>query len=62
MKETIGKFSLHFDGTNFQLKSKLTDCLAKDNCGIPVEKLKTKIGEWKQKEVTSCCTPDSGCC
>ena len=35
MKETIGKFSLDFDGTNFQLKSKLTDCLAKDNCGIP---------------------------
>lgn len=61
MKETIGKFSLDFDGTNFQLKSKLTDCLAKDNCGIPTEKLKTKIGEWKQKE-TSCCTPDSGCC
>jgi hypothetical protein len=61
MKETIGKFSLDFDGTNFQLKSKLTDCLAKDNCGIPTEKLKTKIGEWRQKE-TSCCTADSGCC
>jgi len=61
MKETIGKFSLDFDGTNFQLKSKLTDCLAKDNCGIPTKKMKTKIGEWKQKE-TSCCTPDSGCC
>ena len=27
MKETIGKFALAFDGTNFQLKSKLTDCL-----------------------------------
>ena len=60
MKETIGKFSLDFDGTNFQLKSKLTDCLAKDNCGIPAEKLKTKIGEWKQKETS--CTPNSGCC
>ena len=60
MKETIGKFSLDFDGTNFQLKSKLTDCLAKDNCGIPPEKMKVKIGEWKPK-VTSC-TPDSGCC
>ena len=60
MKETIGKFSLDFDGTNFHLKSKLTDCLAKDNCGIPAEKLKTKIGEWKQKETS--CTPKSGCC
>ena len=43
-----------------QLKSKLTDCLAKDNCGIPVDKLKVKIGEWKQKEPS--CAPNSGCC
>jgi len=61
LKETIGKFSLDFDGTNFQLISKVTDCLAKDNCGIPVDKLKVKIGEWVTKE-TSCCTLDSGCC
>ena len=61
MKETIGKFNLDFDGTNFQLKSKLTDCLAKDKCGIPEEKEKVKIGEWKPKDA-SCCTPDSGCC
>jgi len=60
MAATIGKFSLVFDGTNFQLKSKLTDCLAKDNCGIPPEKLKVKIGEWKQKETS--CAPNSGCC
>ncbi|UPT70947.1 MAG: DUF6428 family protein [Flavobacterium sp. JAD_PAG50586_2] len=61
MKDTIGKFSLDFDGTNFLLTSKQTDCLAKDNWGIPADKIKTKIGEWKSKE-TSCCTPDSGCC
>lgn len=61
MKDTIGKFSLAFDGTHFLLTSKQTDCLAKDNCGIPPEKLKTKIGEWKPK-ATSCCSPDSGCC
>ena len=61
MKETIGKFNLDFDGTNFLLTTKLTDCLAKDNCGIPTEKPKVKIGEWKPKQ-TSCCTPDSGCC
>lgn len=61
MKETIGKFDLDFNGTNFLLVAKLTDCLAKDSCGIPTEKAKVKIGEWKQKE-TSCCTPDSGCC
>ncbi|MDP5096502.1 MAG: DUF6428 family protein, partial [Flavobacterium sp.] len=28
MKETIGKFDLEFNGTNFLLVSKLTDCLA----------------------------------
>ena len=61
MKDTIGKFDLDFDGTNFLLISKLTDCLAKDKCGIPSEKPKVKIGEWKQKE-TSCCAPESGCC
>lgn len=60
MKETIGKFDLDFDGTNFQLISKLTDCLAKDKCGIPTQKLKVKIGEWKTKDFS--CTPESGCC
>lgn len=60
MKDTIGKFSLDFDGTNFQLKAKATDCLAKDNCGVPQEKTKVKIGEWKEKE--TCCAPSSGCC
>lgn len=60
MKETIGKFNLDFDGTYFQLKSKVTDCLAKDNCGIPTEKTKIKIGEWQPKENT--CKPNSGCC
>lgn len=61
MKETIGKFNLDFDGTHFQLTSKMTDCLAKDNCGIPPAKMKVKVGEWKTKS-TSACTPDSGCC
>ena len=61
MKDTIGKFSLDFDGANFQLQSKITDCLAKDNCGITPEKVKVAIGEWKQK-VTSCCAPNSSCC
>ncbi len=60
MPETIGKFNLEFDGNHFQLLSKMTDCLAKDNCGIPPEKLKVKIGEWKNKETS--CSPESGCC
>ena len=51
--DTIGKYGLDFDGTNFLLVAKQTDCLAKDNCGIPVEQLVTS---------NSACTPGSGCC
>ncbi len=61
MPETIGKFSLDFDGTNFLLISKVTDCLAKDNCGVPTEKTKVKIGKGIQDEA-SCCGPNSSCC
>lgn len=54
---TIGKYNLDFDGKNFILKSKKTNCLASDSCGIPKEKLILS-------EITSdtCCTPGSGCC
>ena len=57
--ETIGKFGLDFDGTNFLLTTKQTDCLAKDQCGIPTEKTKIKLSE-----ITSepCCSPDGNCC
>lgn len=59
--ETIGKFGLDFDGTNFLLTSKQTDCLAKDNCGIPEEKTKLKIAKLQTQSTTSC-APGSGCC
>lgn len=58
--QTIGKYGLDYDGKDFILTNKRTDCLAQDQCGIPPEKIKTKIGEWKEK--TSCCTPNSSCC
>ncbi|MDN6310483.1 MAG: DUF6428 family protein, partial [Psychroflexus sp.] len=32
--DTIGIYDLAFDGEFFHLKSTLTDCLAKDKCGI----------------------------
>ena len=57
-KETIGKYNLDFDGTNFLLTSKVTACLALDACGIPEEKPKLKISEIQG----SCCDPTSGCC
>jgi Family of unknown function (DUF6428) len=59
MPDTIGKFLLGFDGTNFLLSTKLTACLAQDACGI-TDKPKVKIGEWNTKENT--CTPGGGCC
>ncbi len=57
--ETIGKFGLDFDGTNFLLTTKQTDCLAKENCGIPAEKPKRKLAEIKDEP---CCSPDGNCC
>ncbi len=47
---TIEKYALSFVNGRFQLRSKQTDCLAKDHCGIPVAEAKTA------------CTPGSGCC
>lgn len=52
--ETIGKYGLAFDGTNFQLVTKSTDCLAKDKCEIPEPD--QKVSE------SDACAPDSGCC
>lgn len=56
--QTIEKYALDFDGTNFLLTTKQTDCLAKDNCGIPIEKPKIKLSDLQKGS----CTPGSGCC
>ena len=57
--DTIGKFGLDFDGTNFLLTTKQTDCLAKDKCGIPVAKPKKQLSEL---QAANSCTPGGGCC
>ena len=57
-KETIGKYNLDFDGSNFLLTSKLTACLALDACGIPASKPRIKISDMQN----SCCDPSAGCC
>ena len=57
--ETIGKYGLDFNGSTFILTSKQTDCLAKDNCGIPSKKPKVRLS---QLQTQSCCDPSSGCC
>jgi len=52
--DTIGKYGLDFDGTNFLLTTKQTDCLAQDKCNIPSEKSK--------EEPSACCSSESNCC
>ncbi|GAB4251403.1 MAG: DUF6428 family protein [Vicingaceae bacterium] len=60
--DTIGKYELGFDGEYFLLINTLTDCLAKDKCGIPEEKLKVNLSELNKTKENNCCTPGSGCC
>lgn len=55
---TIGKYHLGFDGKNFLLLPTRTDCLAKENCGIPQENQKTKLSG----NEGICCSPDGNCC
>jgi hypothetical protein len=59
--ETIGKFDLGFNGKDFVLISKHTNCLASDKCGIPTEKLKVNISQIAAT-ASACCTPGGGCC
>jgi hypothetical protein len=57
--DTIGKYDLDFNGTNFVLVTKQTNCLASDKCGIPPEKLKVNL---KELAVGNTCKPGGGCC
>lgn len=59
--DTIGKYALAFDGTNFILQNKTTACLAQDACGIPSEKVKKNLNELSVNQNASC-TPGGGCC
>lgn len=56
---TIGKYGLDFNGKEFLLTNKATDCLAKDNCGIPEGKMKLNIASLS---TSNSCTPGGGCC
>jgi hypothetical protein len=51
---TIGKYGLEFTDGKFHLSPTLTDCLAKDKCGI--------LEEPQTVSNTSSCSPSSGCC
>ncbi len=58
--ETIGKYSIEFNGKDFTLNSTQTNCLAQDKCGIPAEKLKVNLVDLSNNQ--SCCTPGGKCC
>ncbi len=58
--DTIEKFNLDFNGTSFLLIPMQTDCLAKDNCGIPNQKQRVRLSELQA--MNACCDPKSGCC
>ena len=55
--DTIGKFGLEFNGSSFLLTTTYTDCLAKDNCGVPKPKVKLS-----QLQESACCGQESNCC
>lgn len=59
--ETIGKFGLEFNGKDFILTSKQTNCLASDKCGIPQEKLKVSLADLSTN-TQACCGPNTKCC
>ena len=56
--DTIGKYGLAIQGDRFLLTTKHTDCLAKDDCGIP-KQAKSMVN---LVTAESECTPGGGCC
>jgi hypothetical protein len=59
--ESISRHGIEINDSGFKLINKFTDCLAKDKCGIPTEKIKINWRELGSTQSTSC-TPGSGCC
>jgi len=58
--ESIIKYGVELKGQTFHLTSLLTDCLAKDSCGVSAEKQKINLIELQPS--SNSCTPGGGCC
>ncbi|MFC3880307.1 DUF6428 family protein [Algoriphagus namhaensis] len=56
---SIEKYGLDYEGKNFLLTSKHTDCLARESCGIPQQKPRVRLSSLQAE---NCCAPGSGCC
>lgn len=59
--ETIGKYGIAFNDGQFILQSKMTACLAPDQCIPPKQKMKVNLSDLMAPSSGSC-TPGSGCC
>lgn len=59
---TIGKYGLDFDNGNFLLTNTYTDCLAKENCGVPENKEKISFFMLGEAKAETCCAPGGNCC
>ena len=59
--ETICKYGIQNSLGQFLFVNKFTDCLAKDQCGIPEYKTKKSLVELTPSNGSSC-TPGGGCC
>lgn len=57
---TINKFGLDIQEGVFLLTTKQTDCLAKDKCGVPPQKV--NMSEFPLIAEAPTCTPGGGCC
>lgn len=57
--QTIEKYGLSFKDGLFQLEGQQTDCLAKDNCGLPDAKVKRALSSLSP---SASCSPSSNCC
>lgn len=59
--DTIGKYSLEYNGKQFILTNKKTNCLANDKCGISDNKQKVQLAQLHVAK-EECCTPGGKCC
>lgn len=59
--DTIGKYGIDFSDGNFHLTNKQTDCLAKENCGVPPNKQKLNLVNLGETS-SGTCTPGGKCC
>ncbi|MEM6965979.1 MAG: DUF6428 family protein [Bacteroidota bacterium] len=58
--DTIGKYGLEFKDNQFHLLTKMTDCLASDQCMPAEQKTNFNLSELIAPQNT--CAPGSGCC